>query len=69
MIFGPPASRRRRESGRPQIAPLRNDPAAPALRRGANSAEEIPMGLGRSLLLFLLGVPIPVIILLALFWR
>jgi hypothetical protein len=27
------------------------------------------MGLGRGLLLWLLGVPLPIIILLALFWR
>jgi len=27
------------------------------------------MGMGRGILLWLLGVPIPVIILLALFWR
>jgi hypothetical protein len=30
---------------------------------------EVAMGLGRGALLWLLGVPIPVIILLALFWH
>ncbi|HVY98429.1 MAG TPA: hypothetical protein VHA35_02930 [Dongiaceae bacterium] len=32
-------------------------------------SEERIMGFGRGILLWLLGVPIPVIILLALFWR
>jgi hypothetical protein len=31
--------------------------------------EEVGMGFGRGALLWLLGVPIPVIILLALFWH
>jgi hypothetical protein len=31
--------------------------------------EEINMGFGRGLLLWLLGIPIPIIILLALFWH
>jgi hypothetical protein len=35
----------------------------------ANNKEEIDMGFGRGLLLWLLGVPIPIIILLALFWH
>jgi len=32
-------------------------------------SKEITMGFGRSLLLWLLGVPIPIIILLAIFWH
>jgi len=32
-------------------------------------SEERIMGFGRGILLWLLGVPIPIIILLALFWR
>jgi hypothetical protein len=31
--------------------------------------EEVAMGFGRGLLLWLLGIPIPIIILLALFWH
>ena len=31
--------------------------------------EEDPMGFGRGLLLWLLGIPLPIILLLALFWR
>jgi hypothetical protein len=31
--------------------------------------QEVVMGLGRGALLWLLGIPIPVIILLALFWH
>jgi hypothetical protein len=31
--------------------------------------EERPMGMGRGILLWLLGVPLPIIILLALFWH
>jgi hypothetical protein len=30
---------------------------------------EVLMGLGRGALLWLLGIPLPIIILLALFWR
>jgi hypothetical protein len=30
---------------------------------------EVPMGFGRGVLLWLLGIPIPIIILLALFWH
>jgi len=30
---------------------------------------EVPMGMGRGILLWLLGIPLPIIILLALFWR
>ncbi len=30
---------------------------------------EADMGFGRGLLLYILGVPLPIIILLALFWR
>ncbi|WP_281015863.1 hypothetical protein [Roseiarcus fermentans] len=38
------------------------------VRRGL-SVEEDVMGFGRGALLWLIGVPIPVIILLALFWH
>ena len=31
--------------------------------------QEVVMGFGRGLLLWLLGIPIPIIILLALFWH
>jgi hypothetical protein len=31
--------------------------------------EEKPMGMGRGILLWLLGVPLPIVILLALFWH
>ena len=37
-------------------------------RLAVNSMEEV-MGLGRGALLWLLGVPLPIIILLALFWH
>jgi hypothetical protein len=30
---------------------------------------EVRMGFGRGLLLWLIGIPLPIIILLALFWR
>jgi hypothetical protein len=30
---------------------------------------EVPMGMGRGILFWLLGIPLPIIILLALFWR
>ena len=33
------------------------------------SPEENNMGLGKGALLWLLGIPLPIIILLALFWR
>jgi hypothetical protein len=32
-------------------------------------AQEVTMTAGRGLLLWLLGIPLPIIILLALFWR
>jgi hypothetical protein len=35
----------------------------------AASHQEAPMGFGRGILLWLLGIPLPIIILLALFWR
>jgi hypothetical protein len=34
-----------------------------------NKRQEVAMGLGRAGLFWLLGVPIPIIILLMLFWR
>jgi hypothetical protein len=30
---------------------------------------EVQMGMGRGILLWLIGIPLPIIILLALFWR
>ena len=39
-----------------------------ARRMTANKMEEV-MGLGRGALLWLLGVPLPIIIVLALFWH
>ncbi len=35
----------------------------------AVTTQEVPMGLGKGALLWLLGIPLPIIILLALFWR
>ena len=35
----------------------------------ADRAEDIDMGLGRGLLLWLIGVPIPIILLIALLWH
>jgi hypothetical protein len=38
--------------------------------RGAGKLNtEAPMGFGRGILLWMLGIPLPIIILLALFWR
>jgi hypothetical protein len=34
-----------------------------------NETQETDMGFGRGALLWLLGIPLPIIILLALFWR
>jgi hypothetical protein len=36
---------------------------------GGNHSEEDIMGFGRGALLWLLGVPLPIILLLALFWH
>jgi hypothetical protein len=36
---------------------------------GRSQTDEVDNIMGRSILLWLLGVPIPIIILLALFWR
>jgi len=44
-----------------------NQPDGIALGRGYR--KEATMGFGRGILLWLLGVPLPIIILLALFWR
>jgi hypothetical protein len=38
-------------------------------RTFADDEWETKMGLGRGMLLWLLGVPLPIVILLALFWR
>jgi len=54
----------RRESPPPKAAPPAT--GVPDHTASAFSKEVI---MGRSILLWLLGVPIPVIILLALFWR
>jgi hypothetical protein len=37
--------------------------------QGNINGEEIAMGFGRGALLWLLGIPLPIILLLALFWR
>jgi hypothetical protein len=50
------------------VSLLRNENLARALF-GQVPLEEAVMGFGRGALLWLLGVPIPVIILLALFWH
>jgi hypothetical protein len=43
--------------------------AAPVALWGRSQTDEVDNIMGRSILLWLLGVPIPIIILLALFWR
>jgi hypothetical protein len=54
------------------MSPIRSDIAGTfilvARRLSVSTMEEI-MGLGRGALLWLLGVPLPIIILLALFWH
>jgi len=48
----------------------RGEPKIPWRRCRADiSDKEIAMGFGRGLLLWLLGIPLPIIILLALFWH
>jgi hypothetical protein len=37
--------------------------------RGAGQTEDIDMGFGRGVLLWLIGVPIPIIVLIALLWH
>jgi hypothetical protein len=41
----------------------------PCLTGAAIPTQEAAMGFGRGILLWLLGIPLPIIILLALFWR
>jgi hypothetical protein len=50
-----------------RIAPWNFCPE-PALRPRKRTLEDI-MGFGKGALLWLLGIPLPIIILLALFWR
>jgi hypothetical protein len=50
------------------VHPGWNLTAAAALKR-RQPIWRIIMGFGRGLLLWLLGIPLPIIILLALFWR
>jgi hypothetical protein len=38
-------------------------------RRDADQTEDINMGFGRGMLLWLIGVPIPIILLIAIFWH
>jgi hypothetical protein len=40
-----------------------------ARHQGVDTQRRLPMGMGRGILLWLLGIPLPIIILLALFWR
>jgi len=47
----------------------RNRQFLATLSSGGDKQEEIAMGFGRGLLFWLLGVPLPIIILLALFWH
>jgi hypothetical protein len=51
--------------------PGRREPRAPRARYLPDHAivRRITMGLGRGLLLWLIGIPLPIILLLALFWR
>jgi hypothetical protein len=55
----------------PHSSPRR--PREPASRirvvGGSHKPEEEAMGFGRGALLWLLGIPLPIILLLALFWR
>jgi hypothetical protein len=44
-------------------------PAAPRCISGKQIRSEEVMGFGRGALLWLLGVPLPIVILLALFWH
>ena len=44
-------------------------PARTARSVGTSSIQETIMGFGRGALLWLLGIPLPIILLLALFWR
>jgi hypothetical protein len=52
-------------------SPLRNQARLRCLfrHRDPNPKEGDIMGMGRGLLLWLLGIPLPIIILLAIFWR
>jgi hypothetical protein len=40
-----------------------------AVAAGSDQLKEDGMGLGKGMLLWLLGIPLPIIILLAIFWR
>ena len=43
---------------------------AAAIRRHVEASQEaVHMGRGKGLILWLLGIPLPIIILLAIFWR
>jgi hypothetical protein len=49
--------------------PLNPDGTSITTQRSPWLTEENIMGLGKGALLWLLGIPLPIIILLALFWR
>ena len=53
------------ETARPPPNPLREL----AFLLGVSQLQEATMGFGKGALLWLLGIPLPIIILLALFWR
>ena len=55
-------------AGHPTVA-IAGNPGARAALSGLRNEMEATMGFGRGALLWLLGVPLPIIILLALFWR
>ncbi|WP_245327042.1 hypothetical protein [Bradyrhizobium sacchari] len=51
------------------VLPAKRGTSAPLLRQLGVREEEDIMGFGRGALLWLLGVPLPIILLLALFWH
>ena len=53
----------------PHAASVGHPELSPAVRVYLHSKQEDVMGFGRGALLWLLGVPLPIIILLALFWH
>ena len=65
VLFNPSQSHQSNAAGRRDIS---GTFVVVARRLSVNSMEEA-IGLGRGALLWLLGVPLPIIILLALFWH
>jgi hypothetical protein len=57
------------QSGRPQVTKPRTTTGRPADRPTGRQLTQGRKIMGRGILLLLLGVPLPIVILLALFWR